>query len=110
MVVLHRKGQVSLETWLATGSLLSKHFIHVRSSFHLLLPLLFLWCVCYPLSYKSFTEASFHQLLEFLSDSDEATAEDVLVFVREAVQRYPQLKTSVANKLLEVFSHIKSIK
>ena len=51
-----------------------------------------------------------YQLLEFLSDSDEATAEDVLVFVREAVQRYPQLKANVANKLLEVFPHIKSIK
>ncbi|XP_064397244.1 coatomer subunit beta-like isoform X2 [Halichondria panicea] len=46
-------------------------------------------------------------LLEFLSDSDESTAEGVLVFVREAVQTYPQLKTHVVAKLLEVFSQIK---
>ena len=50
------------------------------------------------------------QLLEFLSDSDEPTAEDVLVFVREAIQRYPQLKGNVAAKLLEVFPQIKSVK
>jgi len=48
-------------------------------------------------------------LLEFLSDSDEATANDVLVFVREAIQRYPQLKANVVAKLLEVFGQIKSI-
>ena len=51
-----------------------------------------------------------HQLLDFLSDSDEGTAEDVLVFVREAIQRYPQLKGNVVGKLLEVFSLIKSVK
>ena len=50
------------------------------------------------------------QLLEFLSDSDEGTSGDVLVFVREAVQRYPQLKPNVVSKLLEVFAHIKSAK
>lgn len=50
------------------------------------------------------------QLLEFLSDDDEGTSGDVLVFVREAVQRYPQLKPNVVSKLLEVFSHIKSVK
>lgn len=48
-------------------------------------------------------------LLDFLSDSDEGTAEDVLVFVREAIQRYPQLKGSVVGKLLEVFGLIKSV-
>ena len=34
----------------------------------------------------------------------------MLVFVREAVQRYPQLKGNVVGKLLEVFSLIKSVK
>ncbi len=32
------------------------------------------------------------------------------MFVREAIQRYPQLKTHVVDKLLEVFPHIKSAK
>jgi len=32
------------------------------------------------------------------------------VFVREAIQRYPQLKANVVAKLLEVFGQIKSIK
>ena len=50
------------------------------------------------------------QLLEFLSDSDETTADNVLVFVREAVQTYPQLKSHVVAKLLEVFSQIKFLK
>lgn len=49
-------------------------------------------------------------LLDFLGDSDEATAEDVLVFVREAIQRYPTLKANVVAKLLEVFREIKSVK
>ena len=49
------------------------------------------------------------QLLDFLSDSDEGTAEDVLVFVREAIQRYPQLKGNVVGKLLEVFGLIKNV-
>jgi coatomer subunit beta len=49
-------------------------------------------------------------LLEFLSDNDDGTSGDVLVFVREAVQRYPQLKQNVVGKLLEMFSHIKSLK
>ncbi len=51
-----------------------------------------------------------NQLLEFLSDSDESTADGVLVFVREAVQTYPQLKTHVVAKLLQVFSQIKFLK
>ena len=50
------------------------------------------------------------QLLDFLSDSDEGTAEDVLAFVREAIQRYPQLKGNVVGKLLEVFGLIKSVR
>ena len=50
------------------------------------------------------------QLLDFLSDSDEGTAKNVLAFVREAIQQYLQLKGNVVGKLLEVFSLIKSVK
>ena len=48
--------------------------------------------------------------MEFLGDSNELAAADVLVFVREAVQRFDQLRVLVIKKLLDVFSTIKSMK
>ena len=48
--------------------------------------------------------------MEFLGDSNELAAADVLVFVREAVQRFDQLRLLVIKKLLDVFSTIKSMK
>lgn len=48
------------------------------------------------------------QLLDFLADGDSNTSECVLVFVREAVQRYPQLKPSIITRLIEVFSQIRN--
>lgn len=47
-------------------------------------------------------------LTEFLSDSNELAAVDVLVFVREAVQRFDQLRSIVISKLQEMFPAIKS--
>ncbi|XP_066265354.1 coatomer subunit beta-like [Branchiostoma lanceolatum] len=49
-------------------------------------------------------------LMEFLSDQNELAAADVLVFVREAIQRFEQLKHVILEKLLEVFPSIKSVK
>lgn len=49
-------------------------------------------------------------LLEFLSDNNEQAAADVLAFIREAMQRFEQLRTLILAKLLEVFSTIKSSK
>ncbi|XP_013392181.1 coatomer subunit beta [Lingula anatina] len=49
-------------------------------------------------------------LMEFLNDANELAALDVLVFVREAMQRFEDLRPLVVNKMLEVFSSIKSIK
>ena len=48
--------------------------------------------------------------MEFLGDSNEHAAFDVLVFVREAVERFPNLKPVIVEKLLETFSQIKSLK
>lgn len=48
--------------------------------------------------------------MEFLSDSNEAPAADVLEFVREAVQRFDNLRTLIVEKMLEVFHAIKSVK
>ncbi len=51
-----------------------------------------------------------YQLMEFLSDTNELAAMDVLVFVREAIQRFEQLKPIIIEKLLEVFPTIKAVK
>ena len=48
--------------------------------------------------------------MEFLSDTNELAAADVLVFVREAIERFEQLKPLVISKLLEVFPTIKAVK
>lgn len=50
------------------------------------------------------------QLMEFLSDTNELAAAAVLVFVREAVQRFENLRPIILSKLLEVFSSIKAVK
>ncbi|KAM8938976.1 coatomer subunit beta isoform 2-T2 [Pelodytes ibericus] len=49
-------------------------------------------------------------LMEFLSDSNEAAAADVMEFVREAVQRFDNLRPLIVEKMLEVFHAIKSVK
>ena len=50
------------------------------------------------------------QLIEFLSDQNELAAADVLVFVREATQRFEQLRPVIIAKLLDIFPSIKSLK
>ncbi|XP_060079498.1 coatomer subunit beta-like [Ylistrum balloti] len=49
-------------------------------------------------------------LIEFLGDQNELAALDVLVFVREAIQRFEELRTLIVSKLLEIFPSIKAIK
>lgn len=41
-------------------------------------------------------------LTDFLSENSEAAANDVLVFIREAVQRFDHLRPIIIEKLLEV--------
>ena len=48
--------------------------------------------------------------MEFLSDTNELAALDVLVFVREAIQRFEQIRPLIVAKLLEVFASIKALK
>jgi len=50
------------------------------------------------------------QLIEFLSDQNELAAADVLVFVREATQRFEPLRPVIIAKLLDTFPSIKSLK
>ena len=46
-------------------------------------------------------------LTEFLSDTNELAAADVLVFVREAIQKFEGLRPLIIEKLLEAFPSIK---
>lgn len=52
----------------------------------------------------------FLQLIEFLGDTNEAAAADVLVFIREAIHRFESLRVLIITKLLDVFSTIKAVK
>jgi len=49
-------------------------------------------------------------LIEFLSDQNELAAMDVLVFVREAMQRFDSLRPLIISKLMEIFPSVKALK
>lgn len=49
-------------------------------------------------------------LSEFLSDTNEQAATDVLVFIREAIQKFPHLRDLITEKLLETFPAVRSVK
>lgn len=49
-------------------------------------------------------------MVDFLSDSNELVAADVLVFVREIINKYPHAKPVILQRLLEIFSSVKSVK
>ncbi|XP_044743762.1 coatomer subunit beta [Chrysoperla carnea] len=47
-------------------------------------------------------------LIEFLSDSNELAAADVLIFAREAIQKFENLRPLIIENLLDAFSGIKT--
>lgn len=49
-----------------------------------------------------------HVLMEFLGDANNGSAVDVIAFVREVVEKFPALRSSIIEKLLSTFSEIKS--
>lgn len=49
-------------------------------------------------------------LVEFLSDTNELGATDVLIFIREAIQKFATLRKLIIEKLIEAFPSIKSSK
>ncbi|EDV99575.1 coatomer subunit beta [Drosophila grimshawi] len=49
-------------------------------------------------------------LVEFLSDTNELAAVDVLIFIREAIQKFPALRELIIKHLIEAFPQIKSSK
>eukprot|EP01116_Phalansterium_solitarium_P017107 TRINITY_DN4132_c0_g1_i2.p1 TRINITY_DN4132_c0_g1~~TRINITY_DN4132_c0_g1_i2.p1 ORF type:complete len:946 (+),score=352.53 TRINITY_DN4132_c0_g1_i2:57-2894(+) len=51
-----------------------------------------------------------HLLMDFLGDADGGSAVDVILFVREVVEMYADLRASITRKLLETLDQIKSSK
>ena len=49
-----------------------------------------------------------HVLMDFLGDSNNTAAVDVIAFVREVVERFPDLRSSIVERLLQTFGDIKS--
>lgn len=49
-------------------------------------------------------------LAEFLSDTNEQAATDVLIFIREAIQKFPHLRSLITEKLIETFPSVRSVK
>lgn len=49
-----------------------------------------------------------HVLMEFLGDSNNPSAIDVVSFVREVMEKFPDLRASVLDKLLNTFADMKS--
>lgn len=47
-------------------------------------------------------------LMEFLGDTNNASAVEVIAFVREVVERFPALRSGIVEKLLSTFGEIKS--
>ncbi|ORZ22436.1 adaptin N terminal region-domain-containing protein [Absidia repens] len=51
-----------------------------------------------------------HVLMEFLGDVNNPSAVDVVAFVRQVVEKFPDLRASILNKLTETFADMKSSK
>ncbi|EGN93580.1 hypothetical protein SERLA73DRAFT_97514 [Serpula lacrymans var. lacrymans S7.3] len=49
-----------------------------------------------------------HALMEFLGDSNNPSALDVVAFVREVVEKFPNLRQTICDKLVQTLSEIKS--
>ncbi|KAJ3044511.1 coatomer subunit beta [Rhizophlyctis rosea] len=49
-----------------------------------------------------------HVLMEFLGDSNNASAVDVIAFVREVMEKFPQLRGGIVGRLLQTFADMKT--
>ncbi|KAI0652316.1 coatomer protein [Trametes meyenii] len=49
-----------------------------------------------------------HALMDFLGDSNNPSALDVVAFVREVVEKFPQLRRTICDKLIQTLPEIKS--
>lgn len=62
------------------------------------------------IKFPDVAQAIIPALVEFLSDSNELASADVLIFIREAIEKFPTLRPLIVEKLLEAFPAIKSTK
>ena len=46
--------------------------------------------------------------MDFIGDSNNTAAVDVIAFVREVVERFPDLRSSIVERLLQTFGDIKA--
>jgi coatomer subunit beta len=46
--------------------------------------------------------------MEFIADSGNTSAVDVIAFVREVMEKFPQLRVSIVQRLIESFGEIKA--
>jgi len=46
--------------------------------------------------------------MDFLGDSNNPSAVDVIAFVREVVEKFPDLRSAITEKLIATFNEIKS--
>ncbi|KAJ3056955.1 coatomer subunit beta [Rhizophlyctis rosea] len=49
-----------------------------------------------------------HVLMEFLGESNNASAVDVIAFVREVMEKFPQLRAGIVDRLLQTFGDMKT--
>ncbi|THH02805.1 hypothetical protein EW145_g6702 [Phellinidium pouzarii] len=49
-----------------------------------------------------------HALMEFLGESNNPAAVDVIAFVREVVEKFPDLRPTITEKLVQTFGDVKS--
>ena len=49
-----------------------------------------------------------HVLMEFLADSGNSSAVDVIAFVREVMEKFPHLRGDLITRLLETFTEMKT--
>ncbi|OZJ02582.1 hypothetical protein BZG36_04188 [Bifiguratus adelaidae] len=54
--------------------------------------------------YSEVAASVVHTLMEFLTDSNNPSAVDVISFVREVVEKFPQLRAGILERLLETLS------
>lgn len=62
------------------------------------------------IKFPDVAQAVIPALVEFLSDTNELASADVLIFIREAIEKFPVLRPLIVEKLLEAFPAIKSTK
>ncbi|KAF6753335.1 coatomer beta subunit, partial [Ephemerocybe angulata] len=60
------------------------------------------------IKYSEVAESVVHALMDFLGDSNNPSALDVVSFVREVVEKFPHLRSAITVKLINTLTEIKS--